>query len=82
MLKKKVFSSWDRFIVPYPFSRGVFLWGDPIRVDRDADAVTLERIRLELETALSSLSSEAEAMCYDSGESPAVAPTDAGRDDS
>ena len=67
MLKKKVFSSWDRFIVPYPFSRGVFLWGDPIRVDRDADAAALERTRLELETALSSLSSKAEAMCDDPG---------------
>ena len=67
MLKKKVFSSWDRFIVPYPFSRGVFLWGDPIRVDRDADAAALERTRLELETALSSLSSEAEALCDDPG---------------
>ena len=65
MLKKKVFSSWDRFIVPYPFSRGVFLWGNPIRVDRDADAATLARMRLELETALCSLSSEAEAMCDD-----------------
>ena len=65
MLKKKVFSSWDRFIVPYPFSSGVFLWGDPIRVERDADAETLERIRVELETTLRSLSSEAEAMCDD-----------------
>ncbi len=63
MLKKKVFSSWDRFLVPYPFSRGIFLWGDPIEVDRAADAATLERIRVELETALSSLSSEADAMC-------------------
>ena len=67
MFKKKIFSSWDRFIVPYPFSRGIFLWGDPIWVDRDVDAATMERIRLELETVLSSLSSEAEAMCHDSG---------------
>lgn len=82
MLKKKVFSSWDRFIVPYPFSSGIYLWGNPIRVERDADAETLERIRVELETALCSLSSEAEAMCHDLREKPAVAPTDAGRDDS
>ena len=68
MFKKKIFSSWDRFIVPCPFSRGIFLWGNPIWVDRDADAATMERIRLELETTLSSLSSEAETMCHDSGE--------------
>ena len=34
MFKKKTFSIWDRFIVPYPFSRGVFIWGHPIWVDR------------------------------------------------
>ena len=67
MLKKKVFSSWDRFIVPYPFSRGVYLWGNPIWVDRDADAAAMERIRLELENALISISSEAEAMSHDPG---------------
>ena len=67
MLKKKVFSSWDRFIVPYPFSRGVYLWGSPIWVDRNADAAAMERIRLELENALISMSSEAEAMSHDPG---------------
>ena len=44
------------------------MWGNPIWVDRHADAATLERIRLELETTLSVMSSEAETMCHDSGE--------------
>jgi lysophospholipid acyltransferase (LPLAT)-like uncharacterized protein len=30
--KKKLFASWDRFIMPYPFSRGLFLLGPPISV--------------------------------------------------
>lgn len=62
--KKKIFSSWDRFMVPYPFSRGTFTWGTPIWVDRDADADTMEKTRQELEATLSTLSSEAETMVH------------------
>lgn len=47
--KKKVFASWDAFNLPYPFSRGVFLWGEPIYVPKDAD---MEEKRRELETKL------------------------------
>ena len=32
--KNKVLNSWDHFIIPFPFSRGVFLFGDPIYVER------------------------------------------------
>ncbi len=35
---RRVMSSWDRFIVPLPFSRGAFVIGDPIFVGRDADS--------------------------------------------
>jgi lysophospholipid acyltransferase (LPLAT)-like uncharacterized protein len=28
--RAKRFASWDRFLVPYPFSRGVFVWGEPL----------------------------------------------------
>jgi lysophospholipid acyltransferase (LPLAT)-like uncharacterized protein len=27
---RKVLHTWDRFILPLPFSRGVFVWGEPI----------------------------------------------------
>ena len=30
-------NSWDRMMVPYPFSRTVVRWGEPISVDRDTD---------------------------------------------
>ncbi len=62
MLKKKTFSSWDRFVIPYPFSRGMFLWGPPIWIDRSADAEDMERARREIEATLTSMSSEAWAM--------------------
>ncbi|MBI4745021.1 MAG: lysophospholipid acyltransferase family protein [Deltaproteobacteria bacterium] len=44
--KKKVFASWDAFNLPYPFSRGVFMWGEPIYVGKEDD---MEEKRKELE---------------------------------
>jgi lysophospholipid acyltransferase (LPLAT)-like uncharacterized protein len=58
--RKKLFASWDRYIVPYPFSRGLFLYGDPLWVLREADDAALEASRLELETVLNRLTDQAE----------------------
>lgn len=48
-------------MVPYPFSRGLFLYGNPLWVPREADEASLEAARLELETVLNRLTAEAEA---------------------
>lgn len=50
--KKKTLSSWDHFIVPYPFSRGVFVYGEPITVPRDAGDDEMEAKRVELQEAM------------------------------
>jgi hypothetical protein len=47
-------------MVPYPFSRGVFLYGNPLWVSREADEASLEATRLELEQTLNRLTAEAE----------------------
>jgi hypothetical protein len=47
-------------MVPYPFSRGVFLYGNPLWVSREADEASLEATRLELEKTLNRLTAEAE----------------------
>lgn len=47
--KKKVFGSWDSFNLPYPFSRGAFLWGEPVYVNKEDD---MEKKRFELENKL------------------------------
>ncbi len=47
--------SWDRTLVPRPFSRGVFLYGSPIRVPRDAGRDEEEHQRLRLESDLDRL---------------------------
>lgn len=60
--RRRVIGSWDRFIVALPFSRGVFLWGDPIHVPRDADAAMLEAKRLEVERAMNALTARADEL--------------------
>lgn len=52
---RRVLSSWDRFVVPFPFTRGIVRIGQPIEVARDADEDALERARHRLETELISL---------------------------
>ena len=58
--KKKVFKNWDRFILPYPFSKGIFVWGEPIYVDRNADRKDLEEKRLFVEKRLNEITEEAD----------------------
>ena len=47
-------------MVPYPFSRGLFIYGSPLWVSREADDAALEASRLELETVLNRLTNQAE----------------------
>lgn len=71
---RRVFDSWDRFVLPLPFARGVFVWGEPMAVARDADKATAEAARRDLEDRLNALTREADAeLGYDPIE-PAPAP--------
>lgn len=58
--KKKIFNTWDRFLLPYPFSKGVFVWGEPIYVDRYGDREYLEEMRCLVEKRLNELTDEAD----------------------
>jgi lysophospholipid acyltransferase (LPLAT)-like uncharacterized protein len=55
-------ASWDRFLVPMPFSRGTFFYGQPLNVPRDADSVQMEDLRLRLEQVLTDLTRRADAL--------------------
>ena len=70
--RRRVMSSWDRFILPWPFNRGVFLWGTPLDVHSDANE-TVESAALRLETVLNDLSAEADRICGQSAIDPAPA---------
>jgi len=53
--------SWDEFRIPKPFSRCVVLFGEPIRVARQADRAVEEAARKDVEAALHALSWRADA---------------------
>lgn len=59
----KVLDTWDNLIVPLPFSRGVFLWGEPIDIAPRATEEQLEEARVTLETRMWELSAEADRRC-------------------
>ena len=58
--KKILLNTWDRFLIPYPFSRGVFIWGEPIDVDAHGDRHHLEEKRQLLENRLNELTEQAD----------------------
>ncbi len=61
--KIKVFASWDRFILPYPFTKCMGIYGNPFFVPKDADKNDLMRYRNLLEKELNCLTKEADS-CY------------------
>lgn len=58
--RRFVLGSWDRFILALPFTKGVFVWGRPIAVPRDASAAALEAYREEVEERLNALTAAAD----------------------
>jgi len=60
--RRAVANSWDRFVIPLPFGRGVYLWGSPLYVAADADKAALEEARRTLEERLNALTAEADRM--------------------
>ena len=58
--RRRILDTWDRFHLPFPFSRGIFLWGEAIEVPQDADANAMERYRVLIEERLNALTFEAD----------------------
>ena len=54
-------NSWDKFLVPLPFSKAVMIFGEPIHVPKGADEETVELLRIELEQEIHRLEKEADA---------------------
>jgi lysophospholipid acyltransferase (LPLAT)-like uncharacterized protein len=70
----KVMGSWDGFVVPYPFSRGVFVYGAPLQVPGGADEREMEEARVRVESALETCSSRADELVKDAGRFRVLAP--------
>ncbi len=57
--RAKRFSSWDRFMVPFPFSRGVYVMGEPLYYGEGED---MEAFRLRIEEALKAATRRADEL--------------------
>jgi lysophospholipid acyltransferase (LPLAT)-like uncharacterized protein len=54
------FGSWDRFMVPRPFSRIRLVYGEPVSIARDADDAEVQRVTDLLEDRLNALTRRAD----------------------
>lgn len=61
--RRRILASWDRFHLALPFSRGVFVWGEPVRVPRALDEAAAEELRRLLEDRLNAATAEADRAC-------------------
>ncbi len=53
--RHKLFASWDRFMMPFPFSPLVVIFGDPITIPASAGSDELEILRRQVEESLNDL---------------------------
>jgi lysophospholipid acyltransferase (LPLAT)-like uncharacterized protein len=53
--KYKAFNSWDNFVVPFPFSKGVYSFGNPIYVKKKINDEEIEKARKNLENEIKRL---------------------------
>jgi len=51
------FASWDRFLLPYPFSRGVYAFGEPVVYER-GEAPEIFRGRIEQAMKINQIAAE------------------------
>ena len=58
--KAWIIESWDKFLVPKPFSEVTIEWGQPFVVPRDIDPARFEELRKEIEQSLSEGHAEAD----------------------
>jgi lysophospholipid acyltransferase (LPLAT)-like uncharacterized protein len=57
--RRMLLGTWDRFALALPFSRGVFVWGEPIRVGRHE---ATDGARQRIEAALNAVTAEADRL--------------------
>ncbi len=58
--RRRFLKSWDAFLVPLPFSRAVYVWGEPIYVEPTASKEEVAKYQELLEARLDLLTMEAD----------------------
>jgi lysophospholipid acyltransferase (LPLAT)-like uncharacterized protein len=70
--KRWVFNSWDRFMVPKPFSRILIRFGDPVQIPPKIDPEAFEQKRLLMENCLKKLYEDTDRIWEDAERLAAV----------
>lgn len=58
--RRRILDTWDRFHMPLPFGRGVFIWGEPIEIPAELDESDAEAWRQRVEERMNALTAEAD----------------------
>jgi lysophospholipid acyltransferase (LPLAT)-like uncharacterized protein len=66
--KKWVFNSWDRFMIPKPFSRVIIRFCDEVWIPRKLSSADFEEKRSQVENTLKKLYNETDAIWSDADE--------------
>jgi hypothetical protein len=69
--RRRLFKSWDRFLLPLPFSRVTVVMKGPIDVRQNAATAGLEDMRRRIEDALNEATREADEACGQTPVEPA-----------
>ena len=59
--KFKIVNSWDNFILPYPFTKGIYSFGKPIYVKKNLNINKFEFERQNLENEIQKLTKRLES---------------------
>ncbi|MEM6623150.1 MAG: lysophospholipid acyltransferase family protein [Pseudomonadota bacterium] len=62
-VKGKTLRNWDRFLVPFPFGRGVQIVGAPVLPPPQGTPQALSRHMVEIERVLNEITAEADRLC-------------------
>lgn len=58
----KLLSTWDRYMIPLPFARAVFIFGEPVEVPEGISEAQFEQLRQRIEAHINALEAQAEQM--------------------
>ena len=61
----KLLNLWDNFIIPFPFSKGVYIFGEPIHVKRKVTEKKLFQIKNSIQNEFDKLTKEVENYNFD-----------------
>lgn len=64
---RKLLPTWDRYLIPMPFARAAFLFGDPIWVPAEVGKEAFPEIAEHLEQVLNALEARAETLVRGGG---------------